>query len=173
MFRSADVVIVGAGVTGLATAICLRELGVGKVHVLERHYIGAAQSGRAAVVVRALVPHPRLAAWQIESQRFLASFSERYSIPIDVHQTGYLLVAQRHDQVPVLRAIEVARQAGAETRQICGNEALELQPGIRQGDNCIYAFEPGAIHVDPMPLTYALAVAARCRGVEISEGCDV
>ena len=54
--QPADVVIIGGGVTGLSTALHLAQARVGRVVVLERHHVGAGQSGRAAGVVLALVP---------------------------------------------------------------------------------------------------------------------
>ena len=48
-------IIIGGGVTGLQTAIQLRQLGVERVVLLERHFIGAGQSHRAAGILRCLV----------------------------------------------------------------------------------------------------------------------
>jgi glycine/D-amino acid oxidase-like deaminating enzyme len=170
---NADVVVVGGGINGLATALHLSELGVRRIIVLERDYVGAGQSGRAAGIVRALVAHRQVSKWQLESQRSLLNFTERFGVPIEVHQPGYLLVGHRADEAFVRRSVDTAVQAGAEARLIDVAEALELQPGLRQGEDVLYAYETGAVHVDPMPVTYALATAARRAGVEICEGCSV
>ena len=90
-----------------------------------------------------------------------------------MHQPGYLLVGHRADEAIIRCSIDTAVQAGAEARLIDATEALELQPGLRQGEDVLYAYETGAVHVDPMPVTYALATAARRAGVEICEGCSV
>jgi len=170
---NADVVVVGGGVNGLATALHLRVLGVKRVVVLERDYVGAGQSGRAAGIVRALVAHPKVAAWQLESQRSLLEFSDRFHVPVEVHQPGYLLVARSEEEEVVRRSVETAAQAGAEARIIESAEAGDLQGGLRAGEDVLYAYEAGALHVDPMPVTQALATAARQAGVEICEGCSV
>src|SRR2546423_9019714 len=47
-----DVVIVGAGVHGLATAYYLTKQGVTDVAVLDRSYIGSGGSGRHTAVIR-------------------------------------------------------------------------------------------------------------------------
>src|SRR6185436_11991479 len=39
--------------------------------------------------------------------------------------------------------------------------------------DAICAFEPGAVHVDPMVTTQALAKVASRMGVEIKQGCEV
>ena len=43
MGRTADVVIVGGGVTGLCTALALKERGVDGIEVLERRVKGSGQ----------------------------------------------------------------------------------------------------------------------------------
>ena len=123
---NADVVVVGGGVNGLATALHLSELGVRRIIVLERDYVGAGQSGRAAGIVRALVAHRQVSEWQLESQRSLLNFTERFGVPIEVHQPGYLLVGHRADEAIIRRSIDTAVQAGAEARLIDVAEALEL-----------------------------------------------
>jgi sarcosine oxidase subunit beta len=171
--ENADVVVVGGGVNGLATALHLRVLGVKRVVVLERDYVGAGQSGRAAGIVRALTAHRHVAEWQLESQRALLDFSDRFRVPVEVHRPGYLLVAHSNDEATVRFSVETAKLAGADARIIDAGEADELQPGLRRGEDVLYAYEAGALYVDPMPMTHALATAARQAGVEIREGCPV
>ena len=48
-----DVVIIGAGVHGLATAYYLGKLGVKNVAVLDRGYLGGGNSGRNTAILRA------------------------------------------------------------------------------------------------------------------------
>lgn len=170
---NADVVVVGGGVNGLATALHLSELGVKRVVVLERDYIGAGQSGRAAGIVRSLVADRRVSQWQFESQRTLLEFTERFGVPIEVHQPGYLLVGQKSEEAILQHSVETAVGVGAAAQFIDAAAAEELQPGVRRGDDVLYAYETGAVHVDPMPATYAFATAARRAGVEICEGCCV
>ena len=76
MGRTADVVIVGGGVTGLCTALALKERGVDRIEVLERHFTGSGQSGRAAGVIRGCVGHAAVAATQLEGQEFYGTFAE-------------------------------------------------------------------------------------------------
>ena len=171
--ETADVLVVGGGVNGLATALELRALGIEKVVVLERHLVGAGQSGRAAGIVRALVAHPKVSAWQLASQSRLLNFSERFDVPVPVDQPGYLLVSRSEELPIVQRAVETATTAGAEASQIDAAAALELQPGLRRGEDVIYAYEPGALHVDPMVTTHAMSVAARRSGVSLLEDCAV
>ena len=171
--RNADVIIVGGGVTGVSTALNLKLRGIESVVVLERHHIGAGQSGRAAGVVRALVRDPLVSRWLLESIRFFSSFTEQFGERMDVNDVGYLLLASTEEKDQVEATSAASASAGCEVRSIDAKQAQELQPGLRCDDQTIYAFEPSAIYVDPMVATRAMARAARRSGVQILEGCEV
>lgn len=173
MTQTADVVIIGGGVTGLSTALHLAQARVGRVVVLERHHVGAGQSGRAAGVVRALVPHRRLSGWLFESQHFFKTFTQRFGHPLEVNEVGYLLLVDVADETKLNDSIATATDVGADVRRLDGNEANALQAGLRQDEQTLYAFESGALHVDPMPATISMAAAARASGVKVVEGCEV
>ena len=57
-------------------------------------------------------------------------------------------------------SIATATDVGADVRRLDGNEANALQTGLRQDEQTLYAFESGALHVDPMPATISMAAAA-------------
>lgn len=173
MVATADVIIVGGGVTGLSTALHLRERGVRDVVVLERHAIGAGQSSRAAGVVRGTVQHATVSQTQLEGQEFFASFSDRYGIPLDVHQVGYLLIAGPDDRTYVEQTKYVASQAGCHVVEMDESQALNLQPGLPVATDAIYLHEPGGIYVDAMPATHAIMLAAQQAGVRVIDDCPV
>jgi len=173
MNQTADVIIVGGGVTGLLTAIHLKVLGVDKVTVLERYHVGSGQSHRAAGIVRALVRHPLVARALAESIAFVKDFEQRFDDPILYHPSGYLLLTDLEQADAVNDSISAAAKAGCEARQIDAVEAQELQRGLREDDETLYVYEPGAIHLDPMPAVQAMARVAKRLGVKVIEGCEV
>jgi sarcosine oxidase subunit beta len=173
MKQHSDVIIVGGGVTGLSTALHLKEIGVKDVLILERHYIGSGQSGRAAGVIRGTVSDPTVSETQLEGQAFFQAFEERFSIPIDVNHIGYILVGKASLLGHIEDTIKVARSAGCDLKQIDAEEAEELQPGLGTEDDAVFVYEPGGLYVDPMSATYALSLAAKKSGVRIVEGCEV
>jgi len=169
----ADVIIIGGGVTGLSTAIHLKERGVQDVVVLERHSIGSGQSGRAAGVIRGTVQHPTVSATQLEGQSFFRSFSARFGIPLQVNEVGYLLVGQSRDRAYIEKTAAVADAAGCQLSEVSVSDARRLQPGLNVDDNDVFLYEPGALFVDPMPATQAMLIAAKSLGVTVIEGCEV
>jgi glycine/D-amino acid oxidase-like deaminating enzyme len=173
MKQTADVVIIGGGVTGLLTAIYLQQLTTGEVLLLERHYIGSGQSHRAAGVVRALVRDPTVAGALAESLCFFKTFSDHFEEQVALHSTGYLLLAEPEQTERIDETIAAAAQVGCEARQIDYREAQLLQPGLREDPETLYVYEPGAIHLDPMPTVQAIRRQAERLGVTIIEGCEV
>ena len=171
--RTADVIIIGAGVSGLSIALHLREMGVQKVIVLERHSAGAGQSGRAAGILRALVNNTAVSTMLLESLRFFRSFSERYGEALPISEDGYLLIDSRRHEESMNATLHRAAAAGCEARRIDHVEAGELQPGLRRDDDDIYAFEPAAIFLDAMLATQMLRKVVRRMGVEVEEGCEM
>jgi len=171
--RRADVIIVGGGIIGISTALNLKLQGVDRVAVLERHHIGAGQSGRAAGVVRALVRDPMVSGWLLEAIQFFSNFTAEYGESLDVHEAGFLLLSRPREEAQVEAAIAALEQAGGAANRIDVRQTQILQPGLRADGETRYAFEPGAIYVDPMVATQALAALARRLGVEICEGCEV
>ena len=171
--RTADVIIIGAGISGLSIALHLREIGVQKITVLERHSVGAGQSGRAAGILRALVNNTAVSTMLLESLRFFRSFRERYGEALPISEDGYLLIDSRQHEQSMNGALRRAAAAGCEARRIDHVEAGELQPGLRRDDDDIYAFEPAAIFLDAMLTTQTLRKVVRRMGVEVEEGCEV
>lgn len=173
MKQTFDVIIIGGGVTGLTTAIHLKLHGVERVIILERHHIGAGQSHRAAGIIRGLVRDLSLSRALVESVGFFKTFEDRFSVPLSLNSAGYLLLSESAQTAIVDEVVAVAAQAGSQSQRIDAHQAQELQPGLREDDESLYVFEPGAIQLDPMPAVQALLAVARQMGVTILEGAEV
>ncbi len=145
----------------MSTALHLAQRQCRRIRVLERHYVGAGQSGRAAGIIRSTVRHAGLSRWQAESARFFLNLGEQFGEPIPVHPVGYLLMTDRDHAANVDDAIRVANSTGCAVSRIDAQQANELQPGLRSDDRTLFAFEPGAVHLDPMEAAQALARIAR------------
>ena len=170
---ASDFVIVGGGVTGLSVALHLKELGVPRVRLLERHHVGSGQSGHAAGIVRALVGHTSVASMLMHSLRFFTGFNEHYGEELVLHRAGYLLLSESDQSDNLDQVIQKAGEAGCQVHRVSAAEAAELQPGLRRDSGDIYAFEPAGIHIDPMLAVQTFARVARRLGVEVGEGCEV
>jgi glycine/D-amino acid oxidase-like deaminating enzyme len=172
--NSEKTIIIGGGIIGLSTAIHLDKRGVKNITILERHFIGAGQSGRAAGIVRTLVRDPRVARWLRYSQEYCLGISNDFGIGEGINKRGYLLLLGGDQETGAQQALDSATQGGStDIERVTPSQAQKLQPGIRQDDKTIYLWEQGALQCDPMLLTQTMARLARSSGVEIIENCQV
>ena len=115
MSRSADVVVIGSGGLGSATAFALARRG-GRATVLERHEIASQTSPRAA----GMVSYLRKSELMIELVRLAAerirTFPGDTGQPLDWVNPGSLKVARRPADVEVLEE-DLARGPGGRPRR--------------------------------------------------------
>src|SRR3990172_8334307 len=83
-----DVVIVGGGVHGLATAYYLGQRGVREVAVLEKSYLGAGGSGRNTAIIRSNYRTPEGVAFYDESVKLYDALSARLGFNVLFSQQG-------------------------------------------------------------------------------------
>ncbi len=129
---SADVLVVGAGVVGLAIALELRALGA-EVVVLERKGVAEGQSGIQPGGVRlqwGTTVNCRLA---MESLAWWRTAEERLESPVPLAwaSCGYLFVAHTDEALARLRKnVRVQNDAGVPSRVVSPGEAAALVEGL-------------------------------------------
>ncbi len=88
--ESYDVVIVGAGVHGLATAYYLAKAGIRKVAVLEKGYLGCGNSGRNTAIIRANYRTAEGIPFYQESLRLYEELSATLGFNVLFSQQGHV-----------------------------------------------------------------------------------
>src|SRR5437016_3655221 len=112
MKRTAEVVIVGAGVVGLSIAYHLARRGVKDVVVFEKEaMVGTGATGRCAGGFRHQFSTEINIRLSLLSINKLQHFTEELGQPIDFHQDGYLFLLQDPRDVESFRR-NVALQTG-------------------------------------------------------------
>jgi sarcosine oxidase, subunit beta len=111
---SYDVVIVGAGGHGLATAYYLaKKHGIRSVGVLEKGWLGGGNTGRNTQVTRSNYFWPQSAAFYDHSLRLYEGLSRELDFNVMLSQRGILTLAHSHHELESLRrwanAIQVNR----------------------------------------------------------------
>ncbi|HEY4752230.1 MAG TPA: FAD-dependent oxidoreductase, partial [Candidatus Limnocylindrales bacterium] len=171
--RTADIVIVGAGVQGAALAFHLARRGA-KVAVLERASAGSGATGRSSGFVRM---HYDLAleaelAWR--SFPWFTEWEERVGEgdPGFV-RTGFVqLVGAAH--ADALRAnVANQRALGIATSVVGPADLAEIVPGMTLDDVGAAAYEPLSGYADPTGTATGLLAAARRMGAVYASGVHV
>ena len=175
----ADVLVVGAGHTGLSTALHLAEQGVSVV-LLEARNIGYGGSGRSAGLVNAGIwKTPEFVIKQLgqeAGERFnLALFDspsvvfdliQRYQIECNAAQTGTVNIAHKAATLKYLEdRCEQMIKLGASTRMLDGSEAQAISgsPVYRHGG----ILDPNAGTIQPLSFVRGLASAVKQKGVKL------
>jgi sarcosine oxidase, subunit beta len=177
---SYDVIIVGGGGHGLATAYYLaKNHGVTNVAVLERGWIGGGNTGRNTTIVRSNYLFPESARLYDFSLRLYEGLSKELNFNIMLSQRGLVMLAHsRHDLDSMSRWANAMRMNGiaAEilTREQVGEmaPALDLSPQARLPVLGGFAQRrAGTARHDAVAWGYARAASAL--GVQIIQNCEV
>ena len=131
---SADVAIVGAGITGLSTAFHLGERDAGRIVVYEREGIGSGASGVHPGGVRAQWSTRLNCVLARRSLAFYERLDERLGTRVDAgwRPCGYLFLADARETLERLRSdVALQNDAGVPSRLVDPAEAAELVPGLR------------------------------------------
>lgn len=170
-----DVVVVGAGIVGLATAreLSLRHDGL-RVAVLEREAEpGTHQTGRSSGVVHAGVyyaPGSLKARLCVEGARELYAYCEERGIPFT--RGGKLIVATRPEEIPRLDELECRGVANevAGLRRVGADEIAAIEPHA-VGLEALHSPATGTVDFRRVAASYATDLTVR--GGIVTVSCDV
>ena len=170
--KAADVIVIGGGIVGLATAYYLARRGM-RVILLEKGRLGWEQSSRNWGFVRQQGRDPAELPMSALSNRIWSGISEELGTDVEWVQGGNLAVARDADDVD--RYGEGARTAGAagiDTRLLTADEVRSIFPQF-QGPfvGGLYTASDG--QADPLKATLGFAKGARDAGADLLEHCAV
>ena len=171
--EAADVVVIGAGVVGAATAWFLARGGA-SVALCEKGRVAGEQSSRNWGWVRQQGRDRAELPIMMESNRIWRGLAgETGERDLAFTASGCLYLAEDERQLARFEAWRgIAKQHQLDTRMLSGAEAREAASGI-EGEWIGGMATPGDGRAEPLVAVPALARAARRLGVSITEGCAV
>jgi len=173
MTRTADVVIVGGGVTGCSIAFHLAERGVRDVVVLERRFLASGGTGRSVGIMRQLYPTPETSRMVLHSLRVFQHFREVTGGDAGYVQCGAIIAVAPAQQETLRRTVDAQRALGIQARLLSPAEIRELEPRIDPWAVGAAVYEPESGYGDPTGVTAGFALGARRRGVRIEQMAEV
>ena len=172
MERHADVVVVGAGIVGCATAYYLARRGV-RVVVVERASVPGEQSRKNWGFVRQQGRDPLEIPLVMEANRMWRSLETQLGADIEWIAGGNLALAADEARMARFETwLPVAKEFGLETRLLRAHELPAVVPGLG-GQWAGGMHTPGDGHADPEKATDAFARAAAAHGAVVELGCAV
>ena len=172
--ESADVVIVGGGISGCALAYQLAKRKV-DVMLLERETLGSQSTGKCAGGVRQQFSTEDNVRVMRLSVKLLETFEQETGHPADFRQIGYLFVFTQPQQVEDFRHnMEMWHRVGlTEARWVDPAEAAKMVPVLNVDDVLGCTFCPTDGIASPNDVTFGYAAAARRLGARLKEGVEV
>jgi sarcosine oxidase, subunit beta len=148
--RSYDVVIIGGGIHGLATAYYLASRhGITNVAVLDKGYLGGGGSGRNTAIARSNYLTPEGVAFYDRSLKLYENLSAELNFNIMFSQRGHMTLAHNDSSLRTMRwRAEVNKLQGIDSEVIGPDEIKKLAPPIDVSTNTRYPIL-GALHHPP------------------------
>lgn len=172
--RTADVVIVGGGVLGCATAWHLRRSSSLKVSVLERQSLASAATSQAAGLLNRFGNPRAVMALVDQTYDDRAELADTVGEAPPFAETGTLhLAASQGAGAALDRHLANAAAHGLRVERPSPGELAERLPWVRADMIRASAFAPDDGYTDPYLLADAYARAARIRGAAIHMGVNV
>ncbi|MDE0786308.1 MAG: sarcosine oxidase subunit beta family protein [Porticoccaceae bacterium] len=175
-----DVIIVGGGGHGLATAYNLAKNYKGKrVAILEKNWIGSGNTGRNTTIVRSDYYYKPSAEFFKYSLSLYGKLSKELNYNVMFSKRGSLTLSHSRDDFDFQRRLVNAMQLnGIDIRHIGLAEIKKICPILNFSKDARYPihgamWEPGAGTVRHDAVVWGYARAADALGVDIIQNCEV
>jgi sarcosine oxidase subunit beta len=172
MARTADAVVIGAGVMGASIAFHLAARGLRPL-VLEQNGVASASTSRSAAFVRMHYtnePEARLAHFSFP---YFAGWADRVGYDCHFTRTGFLCLVRPADGDKLRRNVAMLQGVGIDTDVLEPAAVGELQPHLSTDGIGPAAYEAKSGYADPVATTRALLRRAQERGARLEEGTRV
>jgi sarcosine oxidase subunit beta len=175
-----DVVVIGAGGHGLATAYYLAaEYGITNVAVVDKGWLGGGNTGRNTTIVRSNYLYPESAAFYDFALRLYERLSDTLNYNIMLSQRGLITLAHSRHELEAMAAWVNAMQVnGIDAEAIGTDEIRRMAPLLDCSTSARFPVLGGALQrragiARHDAVAWGYARAADARGVDIIQNCEV
>jgi len=166
--ETADVVIIGAGINGLALAYELGLRGVKNIVVVEKNYIGSGSTGRCGGGIRQQWTTKENVMLAQESVQLYQEMATHLGYQTFFRQGGYLMVTEDEEHLSGMRdAVKLQNSCDVATEFMSPVDCLKVAPGlnIENIKGATFCGTDGTAY--PFAVVWGYAKAAKKQGAQI------
>jgi sarcosine oxidase, subunit beta len=159
--KTADVVILGAGVMGTSIAFHLARRKAGKIMVIDKDHVGRGASGRSSALIRMHYSFPPEVKLALISLRMFRNWQEIAGTTGDFRKTGFVRIAHSNETARLKLNVEMQRKLGTHVELIDKHQLHELEPDWSVDEVELAAYEPDSGYGDGAAVAGDFLSAAR------------
>ena len=162
MNKTADIIIIGGGISGVSIGYFLLKHGARNVVIIERSHIAAGATGRCGAGIRQQWGSPLNCIMSKFSCEFFETAIDEleYTGDIEFHQGGYMmLVTTEKELAQTKENITLQNSLGIDTKLLTPKDAKSLAPLLNTEGLLAAAFHKRDGHLNPFATTRAFADA--------------
>lgn len=174
MEKCYDIIIVGGGLLGCATAYQLAKRGAGRILLLDGNDIASQASSRAACLLTRARTKPALMEMVQETYDCIAEIENLLGETLGLQECGSVTIASSETSLKGLEALEAAAgRFGIPNGRISRKEVKRLLPWIEAEAVGEALYMPTDAFIDCAVLCSGYARAAQAHGAELRPNCRV
>lgn len=169
MGKSADAVVIGAGINGASIAFNLLKQGLKKVVILEKYLIASGGTGKSAAIIRQHYSNEPLVRMMKRCIHIFSNFGEIVGGNSGFTKTGWAFLIPQHAAEVFADNMSMQQALGINTREISKKDLLDIEPRFNLDDVARIAYEHDSGYADPHLTTTSYIQAACSIGGEIMQ----
>jgi len=164
--KTADIVILGAGVMGASIAFHLARRRAGKIVVLDKDHVGSGASGRSSALIRMHYTFPLEVQLALTSLHVFQNWQEIVGQPGDFRKTGFVRLVHPKETEMLKLNVEMQRKLGVKVELFDRGELRTLEPDWNVDEVELAAYEPDSGYGDGAAVAGDFLGAARAMGAQ-------
>jgi len=164
--KTADIVILGAGVMGASIAFHLARRKAGTIVLIEKDHFGRGSSGRSSALIRMHYSFAREVQLALVSLRMFENWQEIVGQPGDFHRTGFVRIALPNETEGLKRNVQMQRDLGVNVTLLDQGQLRALAPDWNVDEVEVAAYEPDSGYGDGAAVAGDFLGAARDMGAQ-------
>jgi sarcosine oxidase subunit beta len=163
--RTADIVIVGAGIMGTSLAFHLAKRKPGNIVVIDKDHVGFGGTGRSSALIRMHYSYPPEVQLALVSLHMFQHWREIVGEGGDFRKIGFVRTVPTDETERLKQNINMQASLGVNVKLITGKELKELEPDWNTDDIELAAYEPDSGYGDGSNVANDFLSRARDMGV--------